>query len=69
MNCAAIYDIIILYILLLTHYDVNNTAPEYLRDLIRLNVNGTTNRARASFDPCLLCVPPIIKRCANSLFD
>ena len=24
---------------------------------------------RASFDPCLLCVPPISKTCANSLFD
>ena len=25
--------------------------------------------ARASFDPCLLCVPPISKTCANSFFD
>ena len=26
-------------------------------------------RTRASFDPCLLCVPPISKTCANSFFD
>ena len=24
---------------------------------------------RASFDPCLLCVPPISKTCANSFLD
>ena len=48
---------------------VNNTAPEYLCDLIRFNVKGTTIRTRASFDPCLLCVPTISKRCANSFFD
>ena len=55
--------------LLLTHKAVNNTAPEYLCDLIRLNVKSTTIRTRASFDPCLLCVPPISKTCANSFFD
>ena len=55
--------------LLLIHKAVNNTAPEYLYDLIRLNVKSTTIRTRASFDPCLLCVPPISKTCANSLFD
>ena len=55
--------------LLLTHKAVNNTAPEYLCDLIRLNVKSTTIRTRASFDPCLLCVPPISKMCANSFFD
>ena len=54
--------------LLLTHKAVNNTAPEYLRDLIRFNVKGTSIRTR-SFDPCLLCLPPISKRCANSFFD
>ena len=48
------------------HY---NTAPEYLCDLIRLNVKSTTIRTRASLDPCLLCVPPISKTCANSFFD
>ena len=37
---------------------INNTAPEYLCDLIRLNVKSTTIRTHASFDPCLLCVPP-----------
>ena len=53
----------------MSHKAVNNTAPEYLCDLIRLNVKSTTIRARASFDPCLLCIPPICKTCANSLFD
>ena len=55
--------------MLLTHKAVNNTAPEYLCDLIRLNAKSTTIRTRASFDPCLLCVPPISKTCANSFFD
>ena len=54
----------------LTHNAVNNTAPKYLCDLIRLNVvKSTTIRPRTSFDPCLLCVPPISKTCANSFFD
>ena len=53
----------------MTHNAVNNTVPEYVCDLIRLNVKSTTIRTRASFDPCLLCVPPISKTCANSLFD
>ena len=53
----------------LTHNAVNNTAPEYLCDLIRFNVKSTTIRTRAYFDPCLLCVPPISKMCANSFFD
>ena len=52
--------------LLLTHKAVNNTAPEYLSHLIRFNVKSTTIRTRAFFDPCLLCVPPISKTCANS---
>ena len=26
-------------------------------------------RTRESLDPCLLCVPPISKRCSNSFFD
>ena len=43
-----------------TYKTVNNTAPEYLCDLIRLNVKSTTIRTRASFDPCLLCVRSII---------
>ena len=59
---------IIFTILLLTHKAVNNTAPEYLSDLIRFNVKSTTVRTRASFDPCLLCVPTISKICANSFF-
>ena len=55
--------------MLLTIKAVNNTAPEYLCDLIRLNVKSTTIRTRASFDPCLLCVLPISKTCADSFFD
>ena len=47
----------------------NTIAPEYLSNLIRFNVKGTTIRTRASFDPCLLCVPPISKMYANSFFD
>ena len=58
-----------LFILLLTHKAVNNTAPEYLCDLIGLTVKSTTIRTRASFDACLLCVPPISKTCAKSFFD
>ena len=64
-----IHDRIIFKILLLTHKAVNNTAPEYLCDLIRLNVKSTTIRTHASCDPCLLCVPPISKTCAHSFFD
>ena len=55
--------------MLLTHKAVNNTASEYLCDLIRFNVNGTTIRKRASFDPCLLCIPPISKMGTTSFFD
>ena len=59
LHWLRIHDRIIFKILLLTHKAVNNTAPEYLCDLIRLSVKSTTIRTRASFDPCLLCVPPI----------
>ena len=69
LHWLKIHDIIIFKILLLTHKAVNNTALEYLCDLIRFNVKITTIRTRASFDPCLLCVPPISKRFANSFFD
>ena len=69
LHWLRIHDIIFFFILLLTHKAVNNTAPQYLCDLIRLNVKSTTIRTRSSFDPCLLCVPPISKTCANSLFD
>ena len=61
LHWLRIHDRIIFQILLLTHKAVNNTAPEYLYDLIRLNVKSTSIRTRASFDPCLLCVPPISK--------
>ena len=69
LHWLKIHDRIIFKILLLTHKAVNNFAPEYLCDLIRLNVKSTTIPTRASFDPCLLCVPPISKMCANSFFD
>ena len=69
LHWLRIHDRIIFKILLLTHKAVNNNAPEYLCDLIRLNVKSTIIRTRASFDPCLLCVPPISKTCANSFFD
>ena len=65
LHWLRIHDRIIFKILLLTRKAVNNTAPEYL---IRLNVKSTTIRTRASFDPWLLCVPPISKPCANSFF-
>ena len=69
LHWLRIHDRIIFKILLLTHKAVNNTAPEYLCDLIRLNVKSMTICTRASFDPCTLCVPPISKTCANSFFD
>ena len=69
LHWLKIHDRIIFKILLLTHKAVNNTAPEYLCDLIRFKVKRTTIRTRASFDPCLLCVPPISKMYANSFFD
>ena len=49
LHWLRIHDRIIFKILLLTHNAVNNTAPEYLCDLIRLNVKSTTIRTRASF--------------------
>ena len=68
LHWLRIHDRIIFKILLLTHKAVTNTALEYLCDLIRLNVKSTTIRTRASFNPCLLCVHPISKTCANSFF-
>ena len=49
---------IIVKIFLLTHNAVNNTAPEYFRDLINVIDKGTTVPTRASFDPCLLHILP-----------
>ena len=70
LHWLKIHDIFIYKILLLTHKAVNNIAPEYLCDLIRFNViKSTTIHTHASFDPCLLCVLPISKMCANSFFD
>ena len=63
LHWLKIHDRIVFKILLLTHKAVNNTAPEYLSDLTRLNDKSTTIRTR------LLCVPPISKTCADSLFD
>ena len=40
----------------MTHKAVNDTAPEYLNDLIMFNVKRKTIRTRATFDPRLLCV-------------
>ena len=48
LHWLRIHDRIIFKILLLTHKAVNNTAPEYLCDLIRLNVKSMTIRTRAS---------------------
>ena len=69
LHWLKINDRIIFKILLLTHKAVNNTAPEYLCDLISINVKSTTIRKRASFASCLLCIPPISKMCDNSFFD
>ena len=40
LHWLKIHDIIIFFILLLIHNTANNTAPEYLSDLIRFNVEG-----------------------------
>ena len=71
LHWLRIHDIIIFLILLLTHKAVNNTAPAYLCNLIRVNVKSTTIRTRASFDPCLLYVfPQLVKRVLiHSLID
>ena len=61
LHWLKIQDSIIFQILLLTHKAVNNTAPEYSCDLIMFNVKITTIYTRVSFDPCILCVPPISK--------
>ena len=47
LHWLRIHDRIIIKILLLSHKAVNNTAPEYLCDLIRLNVKSTTIRIHA----------------------
>ena len=62
LHWLRIHDRIIFKILLLIHKAVNNTIPEYLCDLIRLNVKSTTIRTHTSFDPCLLCFPQSVKR-------
>ena len=55
--------------LLLTYNVVYNTVPKYLSDSISVHDKGTTVCTRASFDLCLLCVPPISLMCANSFFE
>ena len=47
LHWQTIHDRIILKIVLLTHMAVYRTAPEYLSDLTRFNVKGTTIRTRA----------------------
>ena len=60
LHWLRIHDIIIFKILLLTHKAVNNTAPEYLSDLIRLNVKSTTIRTRAYFDRSFVYAAPTL---------
>ena len=60
---------IILKNFLLTYGTVYNTAPEYLSELIGVNLKSTTIRTRAFFDPCLICVLPISKIYANSFVE
>ena len=70
MYWLRIHDIIIFKILLLTHKAVNNTAPEYLCDLIRLNVKSTTIRTRAFFILVYYVFPQLVKRVLiHSLID
>ena len=57
-----IHDRIIFKNLLLTHKAVNNTVPEYLCDLIRLNVKSTTIRTRAFFILVYYVFPQVVKR-------
>ena len=56
LHWLKIHGTIIFNSLLLTH----KAVIEYLCDLIRFNVKSTTIRTRASFDPCLLCVPQLV---------
>ena len=46
----------------MTHKAVNNTSPEYTGNLISVS-NDTSNAVgtRASFDPCLVRVPLLVK--------
>ena len=54
----------------MTHKAVNNTAPEYLCDLIRLNVKSTTIRTRASLILVYYVFPQLVKRVLiHSLID
>ena len=69
LHWLRIHDRIIFKKLLLTHKAVNNTAPEYLCDLIKFNVKSTTIRTCASFRSLFIMCSPISKRCANSFFD
>ena len=56
LHWLRIQDRIIFLILLSTHKAVNNTAPEYLCDVSRLNNKNTTIRTCTSFDPCFLFI-------------
>ena len=70
LHWLRIHDIIIFKILLLTHKALNDTSPEYVCDLIRINVKSTTIRTRASLDPCFYVFPQLVKRVLiHSLID
>ena len=59
-----------IFILLLTHKAVNNTAPEYLCDLIRFNVKSTIIRTRAFLILVYYVFPQLVKRVLiHSLID
>ena len=62
LHWLRIYDRIIFKKFLLTHKAVNNTAPEYLCDLIRLNGKSTTIRTRASLIVVYYVFPQSVKR-------
>ena len=55
--------------IILAHMAVHNNIPECLSDLINVKDKSTTIRTRASFDPCLVRVPPISKTCGNSFIE
>ena len=70
LHWLRIHDIIIFKILFLTHKAVNNTAPEYLCDLIRLNVKSTTIRTRDYLILVYYVFPQLVKRVLiHSLID
>ena len=59
LHWLKIHDRIIFKIVLFTHKAVNYTAPDYSWDLISVNDKSTIVHTLASFDPCLLSIPPV----------